>query len=112
MTPDIIKDSNLVERVSIKEVWRQLESCREEGLLRSIGVMNCPVVMFLEIMTFCHIKPALNCLELHPYFTQEDAVKFYKKFGLPIAAYAPIHIFEDEKVPFSEELKKLNLLKE
>ena len=59
MTPDIIKDSNLVERVSIKEVWRQLESCREEGLLRSIGVMNCPVVMFLEIMTFCHIKPAL-----------------------------------------------------
>ena len=53
MTPDIIKDTLMVERVSIQEVWRQMEHCKDEGLIRSIGVMNCPIVMFLEILTFC-----------------------------------------------------------
>ena len=90
MTPDVIQGSEMVERVSIKETWRQMEHCRENKLTRSIGVMNCPVVMFLEILTFCHHKPALNCLEMHPYFTQDEATEFYKKLKVPIAAFAPI----------------------
>ena len=90
MTPDIVKDSLMIERVSIQEVWSQMEHCREQGLIKSIGVMNCPVVMMLDILTFCNIKPALNCLEVHPYFNQEEAIAFYKKLGIPIAAYAPI----------------------
>ena len=97
MIPDVVKDSEMVERVSIKEVWRQMEHCRENNLVRSIGVMNCPVVMFLEILTFCNVKPALNCLEVHPYFTQLEALKFYKKLGIPVAAYAPIAPSEKSK---------------
>jgi diketogulonate reductase-like aldo/keto reductase len=67
-----------------------MEHLREHGLIKSIGVMNCPVVMFLEILTFCHKKPAINVLECHPYFTQVYAIEFYKKLGTPIAAFAPI----------------------
>ncbi|TNV77537.1 hypothetical protein FGO68_gene5574 [Halteria grandinella] len=113
MTPDIVKDSLMVERVSMQEVWSQLEHLRERGLVRSIGVMNCPVIMYLEILTFCHKKPALNCIECHPYFTQEEAICFFKKFGCPIAAYAPIAPSENAKFGCaSEKLKNLDLMKE
>ena len=90
MIPDIGKDTFMEERVSTQEVWHQMENCRENGLCRSLGVMNCPVVMLLEILTFCEVKPAINFIELHPYFTQEDVVDFHKKLGIPVAAYAPL----------------------
>lgn len=69
MIPDMVKDSFMVERVSISEVWRQMEKCKYKNLCHSIGVMNCPVLMLLEILTFAHVRPAINCLEIHPYFT-------------------------------------------
>jgi diketogulonate reductase-like aldo/keto reductase len=50
MVPDVVKDSLMVERFSAQEVWRQMEHCREQKLCRSIGIMNCPVFMFLEIL--------------------------------------------------------------
>ena len=112
MTPDIVKDSLMVDRVSIQEVWRQLEHCVEEGLIRSIGLMNCSVIMFLEILTFCNINPTLNCLEMHPYFTQTEAMEFYKKFKVLLAAYAPICPTENLKVGVPEQFKNLDLFKE
>jgi diketogulonate reductase-like aldo/keto reductase len=112
MTPDLVKDTLMVDRVSIQEVWFQMEHCRENKLCRSIGVMNCPVVMFLEILTFCNIKPSINCLEMHPYFTQEEASAFYRKLKIPLAAYAPLAPQENVKIAHHESLKNLDLLKE
>jgi diketogulonate reductase-like aldo/keto reductase len=112
VTPDIVQGTTLIDRVSIQEVWGQMEHCREKGLCRSIGVMNCPVAMFLEILSFCHKKPAINCLEQHPYFTQEEALEFYHKLGTPIAAYSPISPQENAKFGVPEKLKNLDLFKE
>jgi diketogulonate reductase-like aldo/keto reductase len=89
-----------------------MEHCREKTLCRSIGVMNCPVVMFLEILTFCNRKPALNCLEMHPYFTNLEAQRFYKKLDVPLAAYAPLCPSENLKFAQSDKVKNLNLLQD
>jgi diketogulonate reductase-like aldo/keto reductase len=110
MIPDLGKDTLMVERVSIQEVWGQMEKCRLHGLTKSIGVMNCPVLMLLEILTFCHVKPSINCLEVHPYFTQDETIEFYKKLGVPIAAYAPFSPHDVKNLPLN--LKDLDLLKD
>lgn len=114
MMPDIVKDSLMVERVSTQEVWHQMEHLKDEGLIRSIGVMNCSVVMFLEILTFCMTRPALNCLEMHPYFTQDEAMAFYKKMKIPVAAYSPLASHENLKTfeMLPESYKKLDLINE
>lgn len=114
MIPDIVKDSLMVERVSMQEVWRQMEHCQEEKLIRSIGVMNCSVVMFLEILTFCNTRPALNCLEMHPYFTQDEAMKFYKQLKVPVAAFSPLASHENLKTYqlLPESFKQLDLMNE
>lgn len=113
MVPDVVKDSLMVERVSTQEVWKQMEHCREEKLCKSIGVMNCPIVMFLEILTFCHIRPALNCLEMHPYFTQDESLKFYRQLKTPVAAYAPLVPNQNlQATSLPENIKNLDLLNE
>jgi diketogulonate reductase-like aldo/keto reductase len=75
--------------------------------------MNCPVVMFLEILTFCNVRPAINCLEMHPYCTQNESMSFYKSLKTPIGAYAPLVPHENlvaSSLP--ESIKNLDLLSE
>ncbi len=113
MVPDVVKDTMMVERVSTQDVWRQMEHCRESGLCHSIGVMNCPIVMFLEILTFCNYRPAINCLEMHPYFTQNESMQFYKQLKTPVAAYAPLVPHENlQASSLPESVKNLDLLNE
>jgi diketogulonate reductase-like aldo/keto reductase len=108
MIPDMVKDSNMVERVSISEVWRQMEKCKYNSLTRAIGVMNCPVLMLLEILTFAHVRPAINCLEIHPFNTQEETIAFHKKLNIPVAAFAPMCPSQCPNCP----QKDLNLLQD
>jgi diketogulonate reductase-like aldo/keto reductase len=58
------------------KVWAQLEHCVEIGLVKSIGVSNCPTAVLLDILAFCKIKPVINQIELHPYLTQKNFVDF------------------------------------
>ncbi len=79
-----------MERVSLQEVWGGLENCRAQGLCRSIGVINCPVIMLMELLTFCIDKPEINALEVTPYFNQDDIIAFNRKLGVEIGAYCPL----------------------
>ena len=53
--------------------WRAMEDAYKKGLLKAIGVSN----FYPNILTnFCEIvkvKPVVNQVELHPYYTQEKA---------------------------------------
>lgn len=71
-------------------VWAEFERMKEIGLTKSIGVSNCTVAMYLNICSFAKVKPAVNQIEVHTYFQQTHAVKFYQKMGCQITAYAPI----------------------
>ncbi|MBQ9153684.1 MAG: aldo/keto reductase [Solobacterium sp.] len=70
--------------------WRAMEKAYEEGKLRAIGVSN----FYPNILTnFCEtvrIKPMVNQVELHPYFTQEGALETMKYYGVVPEAWAPL----------------------
>ena len=81
--------------------WRAMEGAYKEGKLKAIGVSN----FYPNILTnFCEtveIKPMVNQVELHPYFTQEDALKTMKEYNVIPEAWAPLgggryNPFEDE----------------
>lgn len=48
----------------------------KKGKIRSIGVSNFSVAKIEEIWDAAEIKPAVNQVELHPYFAQPDLVKW------------------------------------
>ncbi len=81
--------------------WRAMEDAYREGLLKAIGVSN----FYPNILTnFCEvvkIKPVVNQVELHPYYTQEKALETMKYYNVIPEAWAPLgggryNPFEDE----------------
>lgn len=81
--------------------WRAMEDAYREGKLKAIGVSN----FYPNILTnFCEtvaIKPMVNQVELHPYFTQEQALGTMKEYNVIPEAWAPLgggryNPFEDE----------------
>jgi diketogulonate reductase-like aldo/keto reductase len=74
----------------LHKVWATLEKLVEEGLIKSIGVSNCPTVMLLDLWSYAKIKPVVNQVELHPYLSQKDFVGFCKKMGVQVTGYSPI----------------------
>ena len=81
--------------------WRAMEAAYKEGKLKAIGVSN----FYPHVLTnFCEtvkIKPMVNQVELHPYFTQEKALETMKHYDVIPEAWAPLgggryNPFEDE----------------
>ena len=70
--------------------WRAMEEAYAEGKLRAIGVAN----FFPYVLTnFCEtvkILPAVNQIELHPFFTQDSALKVIRDYGVVPEAWAPL----------------------
>jgi len=91
--PNIDTHTFNVENTSIQDVWRDMERCYEKGWCRSLGLINCPVVMLLEILTFCEVKPALNVLEINPYFSQNDVIEFHNKLGIACGTHSLVPDF-------------------
>lgn len=70
--------------------WRAMEDAYKEGKLRAIGVSN----FYPHVLTnFCEtvkIRPAVNQVELHPYYTQEKALETMHYYGVQPEAWAPL----------------------
>lgn len=83
--------------------WRAMEDAYKEGKLRAIGVSN----FYPHVLTnFCEtvaIRPMVNQIEMHPYFTQEPALKVMEEYQIVPEAWAPLgggrhNPFENEMV--------------
>lgn len=81
--------------------WRAMEDAYKEGKLKAIGISN----FYPNILTnFCEtveIKPMVNQIELHPYYTQDQALETMKDYNVVPEAWAPLgggryNPFEDE----------------
>jgi diketogulonate reductase-like aldo/keto reductase len=56
--------------------WQQMEKLVEEGLVKSIGISNFSVKKIEDLLQYAKIKPAVNQVELHPYFRNEKLHKY------------------------------------
>lgn len=66
---------DLVE-VPLIETWRGMEALVKKGKVKTIGVSNFSKARLEEIWDAAEIKPAVNQIEIHPYFAQPDFVKY------------------------------------
>ena len=70
--------------------WRAMEAAYKEGKLKAIGVSNFYPNMLTNFCEIVEIKPAVNQIELHPYFVQEDALETMKYYNVIPEAWAPL----------------------
>ncbi|KAG6361855.1 hypothetical protein INS49_010084 [Diaporthe citri] len=72
------------------ETWRAMEALVKKGKIRTIGVSNFSIAKINEIWDAAEIKPAVNQVELHPYFAQPELVKWCQDKGIVVEAYSPL----------------------
>jgi len=73
-----------------KEAWRALVELRERGVVRSIGVSNFNERLLAEIIDDTGVVPAINQVELHPYFPQVSLLEKHKELGIVTQAWSPL----------------------
>ncbi|WP_115715561.1 aldo/keto reductase [Amedibacterium intestinale] len=81
--------------------WRAMEDAYKEGKLKAIGVSNFYPNILTNFCEIVEIKPMVNQVELHPYYTQELALQTMKDYDVVPEAWAPLgggryHPFENE----------------
>ena len=69
--------------------YRALEELYKEGVLRAIGVCNCYPHVLADLCETAEVIPAVNQVELHPFFQQEDALALMKEYGVCPEAWGP-----------------------
>ncbi|MFT3688623.1 aldo/keto reductase [Paenirhodobacter sp.] len=70
--------------------WRALEKLLAEGRIRAIGVCNFNPDHLANLIAGSDVIPAINQVELHPYFTQPDVRAANAEHGVLTQAWSPI----------------------
>ena len=70
--------------------WRTLEDFKADGRARSIGVSNFQVAHLERLEAESDTVPAVNQVELNPYFQNHEVVEYGLERGIATEAWAPI----------------------
>jgi diketogulonate reductase-like aldo/keto reductase len=72
------------------ETWKAFDELRREGRVRSIGVSNFTADHLQRLLDETGVVPAVNQVELHPRFPQEELRAFHAQHGIVTEAWAPL----------------------
>jgi 2,5-diketo-D-gluconate reductase A len=70
--------------------WKALEEFKNDGRARSIGVSNFQIEHLERLASETDTVPAVNQIEVHPYFTNEAVRGYGREHGIVTQAWSPI----------------------
>jgi 2,5-diketo-D-gluconate reductase A len=72
------------------DTWRGFEKLAAEGRARAIGVSNFQIPHLERLAAETGTVPAVNQVELHPRFPQEELRAYHREHGIATEAWSPI----------------------
>eukprot|EP01018_Ginkgo_biloba_P009948 Gb_24213 [translate_table: standard] len=76
----------------LESTWQAMEGLVKKGLVRAIGVSNFNIHQIDELLSFAEIIPAVNQVELHPFWRQDELVKFCQVKNIHVSAHTPLGV--------------------
>jgi diketogulonate reductase-like aldo/keto reductase len=73
-----------------RDAWRGLVELRKRGVVRSIGVSNFTQHHLADIIEDSGVTPAVNQVELHPYFAQRELRAEHARRGIVTQSWSPL----------------------
>ena len=70
--------------------YRGITRAYREGLTKAVGVSNFYPFVLANFCENVEAIPAVNQIELHPFFSQEDALALMKEYGIQPQAWGPL----------------------
>jgi len=83
------------------ETWKAFIELRDEGLIRAIGVSNFQPAHLERLIAETGETPAINQIELHPYFQQQGLRHEHEELGIVTEAWSPLaqgEVLEDPAI--------------
>jgi diketogulonate reductase-like aldo/keto reductase len=81
------------------ETWRALVELQQQGLVTTIGVSNFTEAHLRRIIDDTGVTPAVNQVELHPLFPQEQMRAVNERLGIRTESWSPLG---KRQAPFAE----------
>jgi 2,5-diketo-D-gluconate reductase A len=72
------------------EAYKALETLLADGKVRAIGISNFMPDHLEQLLERTDVVPAVNQIELHPYYTQQETRDANAKHGILTQAWSPI----------------------
>jgi diketogulonate reductase-like aldo/keto reductase len=72
------------------DTFRAMVRLQEEGRVRSIGVSNFTPDFLREVAGATGVMPAVNQVELHPFFPQAELRAFHAEHGIVTESWSPL----------------------
>lgn len=72
------------------EAWQALVEAQQEGLVRTIGVSNFTGEHLRRIIDETGVTPAINQIEVHPLFPQQEMLQVDADLGILTQAWSPM----------------------
>ncbi|RVU70485.1 MULTISPECIES: aldo/keto reductase [Lactobacillus] len=73
----------------IAGAWRAMEEAQQAGKIKSIGVSNFYPDQLKNLELMSKVKPAVNQIEVSPWFQQDHDIAFNHQEGIVTEAWAP-----------------------
>lgn len=70
--------------------WKTLEEFKADGRARSIGVSNFQIHHLQELARETETTPAVNQIEVHPYFTNDEVRAYGTEHNIVTEGWSPI----------------------
>ncbi|KAL5712838.1 3''-deamino-3''-oxonicotianamine reductase [Ranunculus cassubicifolius] len=83
------KDEDIMH-FDVKGTWQGMEECQRLGLTKSVGVSNFSVEELSDLLIHATIPPAVNQVEMHPYWQQRELRAFCADNNIHVSAYSPL----------------------
>jgi len=94
------------------DTWKALEYLYQQGKVKAIGVSNFPKEYLAKLLETATIIPAVNQIEFHPGYLQEETVKLCKSNDILVQAWSPLgsgRILQDETLIALAEQKSTSV---
>lgn len=72
------------------DAWRAMIDLQADGKVRSIGVSNFTRDYLTRLAAETGVLPAVNQIEVHPYFPQEQLIEFHAQHDILTEAWSPL----------------------
>ena len=70
--------------------WRAMEELYHAGKVRAIGVCNFDEARLVDLCLNNEVTPAINQIEIHPFFQQGRFLDVMKRYGVQPEAWGPL----------------------
>jgi 2,5-diketo-D-gluconate reductase A len=70
--------------------WRAMIALQKDGVVKSIGVSNFTEEFLTRLADETGVIPAVNQIEMHPYFPQEQLRAFHAEHGIITESWSPL----------------------